>query len=482
MLLFMIQSTYCRKTQMRAKYQTLHVVAPALDEHEEVDDAVEDVNVQQEGSLTLRLMHRDAVDSHVRMRNLTRQQLLLERIARDEKRLEFIKARIDLAARNGAKPENALVNGTWEASRARFSGPISSGQSLGSGDYIVRLGVGTPTKQMDMIIDTGSDLSWLQCSPCTDCYHEPDPVFSPSRSSSYKQFTCSSTMCQSLGNRGCQRNGCTYELSYDDGSVSSGNLASETFSDGSSSVSNIVFGCGHDNEGDFSGADGLIGLGIGALSFARQIASPLRSSDIEFSYCLPVDSSNGGKSSSSLIFGNSAIPSEGQFTTYLINPSVGPFYYLQLTGISIAGSLLSIPVSTFEIRRDGSGGVILDTGTTVTRLPMSAYVVMRNVFRALTRNLPSASPVSIFDTCYDLSGLQSASIPSVQLHFQDEMDLNLPVTNYMLSVDDDNSIYCLAFAGTAFSEVSIIGNIQQQGYRIAIDGENIRIAFIPGQC
>jgi hypothetical protein len=48
-------------------------------------------------------------------------------------------------------------------------------------------------------------------------------------------------------------------------------------------------------------------------------------------------------------------------------------------------------------------------------------------------------------------------------------------------VDIGKRTYCFAFAGTT-SELSIIGNIQQQGFRVAYDLAGSRIGFSPEGC
>lgn len=44
--------------------------------------------------------------------------------------------------------------------------PLAPGTSVGVGNYITRLGLGTPATLYAMVVDTGSSLTWLQCSPC----------------------------------------------------------------------------------------------------------------------------------------------------------------------------------------------------------------------------------------------------------------------------------------------------------------------------
>ncbi|MFS8004679.1 putative nepenthesin [Helianthus anomalus] len=52
---------------------------------------------------------------------------------------------------------------------------------------------------------------------------------------------------------------------------------------GSATVENITIGCGHNNEGLFIGAVGLIRLGSERISFSSQINAT------SYSYCLVVD-------------------------------------------------------------------------------------------------------------------------------------------------------------------------------------------------
>ncbi|TRO70272.1 hypothetical protein FKB34_17510, partial [Glycocaulis profundi] len=40
-----------------------------------------------------------------------------------------------------------------------------SGSIIGSGNYIVTVGLGTPKKDLSVTFDTGSDLTWTQCEP-----------------------------------------------------------------------------------------------------------------------------------------------------------------------------------------------------------------------------------------------------------------------------------------------------------------------------
>ncbi|KAF3786507.1 Aspartic proteinase nepenthesin-2 [Nymphaea thermarum] len=48
-------------------------------------------------------------------------------------------------------------------------------------------------------------------------------------------------------------------------------------------------------------------------------------------------------------------------------------YYVALHGISVGGKRLPIPESVFQFSSDGSGGVVVDSGSTFTGLAEEAY-------------------------------------------------------------------------------------------------------------
>nr|KJB09627.1 hypothetical protein B456_001G154400 [Gossypium raimondii] len=287
---------------------------------------------------------------------------------------------------------------------------------------------------------------------------------------------CRSPLCRSLDSSGCnQRRMCLYQVSYGDGSVTFGDFSTETLTFRRTSVGRVALGCGHDNEGLFVGAAGLLGLGRGILSFPSQTGSRFNR---KFSYCL-VDRSASSKPSS-LVFGDAAIPRGALFTPLLTNPKLDTFYYIELLGISVGGTRVpKISPSLFKMDQDGNGGVIIDSGTSVTRLTQPAYTATRDAFRLGATHLKRAPDFSLFDTCFDLSGQTSVKVPTLVLHFRGA-DLSLPATNYLIPVDSSGT-FCFAFAGT-MNGLSIIGNIQQQGFRVAYDLAGSRVGFSPRGC
>ncbi|KAF3950627.1 hypothetical protein ACB098_04G081700 [Castanea mollissima] len=395
--------------------------------------------------------------------------LVLSRLERDTARVNSLTTKLQLAL-HGVKKSDLQPLET-ELQPEDLSTPIVSGVSQGSGEYFSRIGVGKPSKPFYMVLDTGSDVNWLQCQPCSDCYQQSDPIFNPSDSVSYNPLSCTSSQCSSLDVSACRSNKCLYQVSYGDGSFTVGDFVTETLSFGNSgSINTVALGCGHDNEGLFVGAAGLLGLGGGPLSLTSQTKAS------SFSYCL-VDRDSGR--SSTLEF-NSAPPPDSVTTSLLKNSKLDTFYYVGLAGMSVGGRAVSIPTSLFQLDASGNGGIIVDSGTAITRLQTQAYNALRDAFVKLTQHLPSTSGVALFDTCYDLSSQTSVKVPTVSFQFSDGKSLQLPAKNYLIPVDSSGT-FCFAFAPTT-SSLSIVGNVQQQGTRVSFDLANSKVAFSSNKC
>ncbi|KAI9128770.1 hypothetical protein K1719_000253 [Acacia pycnantha] len=408
-------------------------------------------------------------DSLLNTRHQDYTSLVLARLARDSARVKSITTKLQLAL-NQVDRSDLYPTGSGVLPED-LSTPVSSGTKLGSGEYFTRVGVGQPPKPLFMVLDTGSDVNWIQCKPCNDCYNQTDPIFDPTASSSYSPLTCSSQQCQQLETTACRNDKCLYQVSYGDGSFTVGEYATETVSFGTSgSVNRVAIGCGHDNEGLFIGAAGLIGLGGGPLSLTSQIKAT------SFSYCL-VDRDTDR--SSTLEF-NSPKPYDSVTAPLRKSQKLGSFYYVELIGVSVGGKTVRIPPSTFALDQSGSGGIIVDSGTAITRLQSEAYNSVRDAFVKLTRNLKPTSGFALFDTCYDLSSLNSVKVPTVSFQFSSGKSLSLPVKNYLIPVDSRGT-FCFAFAPSS-SSLSIIGNVQQQGTRVTFDLANSVVGFSTNKC
>ncbi|KAG1327347.1 Aspartyl protease family protein [Cocos nucifera] len=356
-------------------------------------------------------------------------------------------------------------------SLASVTVPNRVGISFSTLDYVVTVGFGTPEKHFTVIFDTGSDISWIQCQPCAGgCYAQNETLFDPSQSSTYANISCSSADCLSFGSACDASLTCFYSVQYGDGSYTVGFLARETLTLTPSNVlTKFDFGCGESNKGLFGSVAGLVGLGRGEASLASQAA---RVYGGVFSYCLPPRVSSTGY----LTLGASGPSPNVKFTPMLTEPAAPSFYFVELIGLSVGGKNLSIPSSTFT-----DVGTIIDSGTVITRLPSSGYSALRDEFRRQMANYSMAPPLSIFDTCYNFTGVVSVSLPPVGLLFSGGVTLDVDPSGILYVVSMSQA--CLAFAGNDDpSSISIIGNMQQQTYDIVYDAARGMIGFGEGGC
>lgn len=409
-------------------------------------------------AVKLHLLHRDKLPSSLRRDHRHRFE---SRMKRDSLRVASLLRRLS--------PGSAAA---YEASD--FGAEVVSGMEQGSGEYFVRIGVGSPARSQYMVIDSGSDIVWVQCQPCTQCYHQSDPVFDPADSASFSGVSCSSSVCGRVENSGCHSGRCKYEVSYGDGSFTKGTLALETLTIGHTTVQNVAIGCGHMNRGMFVGAAGLLGLGGGSMSLVGQLGGQTGQA---FSYCLV---SRGTGSYGSLEFGRSVLPVGAAWVPLLQNLRAPSFYYIGLAGLGVGGTRVPVSEDAFTLSESGEGGVVMDTGTAVTRFPTAAYVAFRDSFLAETANLPRAPAVSIFDTCYDLNGFLTVRVPTVSFFLSGGPILTLPARNFLIPVDERGT-FCFAFAPSP-SDLSIIGNIQQEGIQISFNGATGYVGFGPNVC
>ncbi|KAI5433187.1 aspartyl protease family protein 2 [Lathyrus oleraceus] len=435
------------------------------------------------------------------VKDLTRIQTLHTRVI--EKKNQNTVSRLQKAnPKQSYKPAVAVAPVAAAAAAAspeystQLVATLGSGVSLGSGEYFMDVFIGTPPKHYSLILDTGSDLNWIQCVPCIACFEQTGPYYDPKESSSFENITCHDPRCKLVSSpdppRPCkdENQTCPYFYWYGDSSNTTGDFASETFtvnlttSEGNSEfkhVENVMFGCGHWNRGLFHGAAGLLGLGRGPLSFASQLRSIYGHS---FSYCL-VDRNSDSSVSSKLIFGEDkellSHPNLN-FTSFVGGEenSVDTFYYVGIKSVMVDGEALSIPEETWRLSEEGSGGTIIDSGTTLTYFAEPAYEIIKEAFMKKIKGYEIVEGFPPLKPCYNVSGIEKMELPDFGILFSDGAMWDFPVENYFIQIESD--VVCLAILGTPRSALSIIGNYQQQNFHILYDMKKSRLGYAPMKC
>ncbi|KAJ6308722.1 hypothetical protein OIU76_018327 [Salix suchowensis] len=267
-----------------------------------------------------------------------------------------------------------------------------------------------------LYLDTGSDLVWFPCQPfeCILCEGKventslasstPPPKLSKTTAPvSCKSSACSaahsnlpsSDLCaishcplESIETSDCQKHSCPqFYYAYGDGS-----LIARLYHDSirlplsnptTLIFNNFTFGCAHTALAE---PIGVAGFGWGVLSLPAQLATLSPQLGNQFSYCLVSHSfdSDRLRRPSPLILGrydhdekerrvNSVHKPRFVYTSVLDNPEHPYFYCVGLEGISIGRKRIPAPGLLRKVDREGSGGLVVDSGTTFTMLPASMY-------------------------------------------------------------------------------------------------------------
>ncbi|CAI0433718.1 unnamed protein product [Linum tenue] len=240
----------------------------------------------------------------------------------------------------------------------RFAPKSTSSSSLpysdvtaSNGEYLMNISIGTPPFPILAVADTGSDVVWTQCKPCSSCYDQDAPIFDPAASSSYKTVAFPKTL----------------------------------------------IGCGHDNAGTFNrNGSGLVGLGRGSASLVTQLGSSIGG---KFSYCLvPFGSEN--RLTSSMNFGQNAVVSGAVSTPLFSHVSQPTFYFLKLEAVTVGKERLAFGGSSVV---DGEeGNIIIDSGTTVTLVPSDFFAQLSDaVDSQVVGGEKARDPQDFLSLCYD---------------------------------------------------------------------------------
>ncbi|KAG0621775.1 hypothetical protein M758_3G047300 [Ceratodon purpureus] len=438
--------------------------------------------------LKVKMLHRNSLDSPFRKTYTSKLQALREDMAIDATRLTaFHKQRTRFKANAAASP--AAITAVIEGPPSHdydFTSPVFSGSSLGSGQYFVDFFLGTPPQKFSLIVDSGSDLLWVQCAPCRQCYAQDSPLYSPANSSTFSPVPCLSSECLLIpATEGfpCDfryPGACAYEYRYADTSSSKGVFAYESATVDGIRIDKVAFGCGNDNQGSFAAAGGVLGLGQGPLSFGSQVGYAYGN---KFAYCL-VNYLDPTSVSSSLIFGDELISTihDLQFTPMVSNPRSPTLYYVGIQKLTINGEALPIPQSAWSIDFLGNGGSIFDSGTTVTYWVPAAYRRVLAAFQNAVAHYPRAASVQGLELCIDVSGVDKASFPSFAIELDGGAVFQPPAENYFVDVAPD--VQCLAMAELATFDggFNTIGNLLQQNFLVQYDREASRIGFAPAKC
>ncbi|CAI0614793.1 unnamed protein product, partial [Linum tenue] len=333
--------------------------------------------------------------------------------------------------------------------------------------YYTKINLGSPPREFNVLIDTGSDVLWVMSNTCVNCPRSSNLQIQPTfydatASSTARVIPCSHKDCAPFSKSGtswCSSNGqCGYTFQYLDLSVTSGvyvkdELRFDSILPGStipkSRSAPIVFGVSTYQSGRLTSTqhavDGILGFGRGDLSVYSQLSSTGLTPRV-FSHCLKGDGMGGG------IFVLGKILEQGIVYTPL-TPSKH-LYYVHLQSIAVSGDMLGVDPVVFT-----NGGTFFDTGTTHAYLVDEAHDQFVNAVTTVVSQ--SAAPTTRRGfQCYLVNSSVSVSqlFPAVSLHFDGGASLVLKPEEYLVqSFLDPAGIWCLGFGKSP--QLTILGEL-----------------------
>lgn len=362
------------------------------------------------------------------------------------------------------------------------------------GLYFTRVKMGSPPREFNVQIDTGSDVLWVNCNSCNGCPQISGlgielNFFDISSSSTASMVSCSHPICTSriqttAAECSSQSNQCGYTFQYGDGSGTTGYYVSDLlYFDtilGNSFIANssasVIFGCSTYQSGDLTrgdrATDGIFGFGPQDLSVISQLSSRGITPKV-FSHCLKGEGNGGGI----LVFGEILEPS------IVYSPLVPsqPHYNIVLESIAVSGQLLPIDPAVFAT--SNTQGTIIDSGTTLAYLVEEAYNPFVSAITAAV--LQSVTPLlSKGNQCYLVSSSINDIFPSVSLNFAGGASLVLRPEDYLMHMGftDGAAMWCIGFQKVQSRGITILGDLVLKDKIFVYDLARQRIGWANYDC
>ncbi|GAV65129.1 Asp domain-containing protein, partial [Cephalotus follicularis] len=351
------------------------------------------------------------------------------------------------------------------------------------GYYNLTLYIGHPAKPYFLDVDTGSDLTWLQCdAPCVRCTAAPHPLYQPSND----LVACKDPLCISLHSPGdpkCENpEQCDYEVEYADGGSSLGVLVKDAFAlnftNGVRLSPRLALGCGYDQVPGISyhPLDGVLGLGKGKCSILSQLHSQGLVQNI-IGHCL------SGQGGGFIFFGDSLYdPSHVVWTsmstehTKYYSPGVAELLF----GGKTTGSKNLL--------------VVFDSGSSYTYFNSQGYQTLTSLLKEELRKKPlkEAPEDQTLSLCWK-GRRPFRKIRDVKNYFKPlalsfttgktKTNFGLPPEAYLIISSKGN--VCLGILnGTevGLQDLNLIGDISMLDRMVIYDNEKQSIGWVPANC
>ncbi|XP_075662674.1 aspartic proteinase 36-like [Castanea sativa] len=369
-----------------------------------------------------------------------------------------------------------------------------SGRPDAVGLYYAKIGIGTPTQDYYVQVDTGSDIMWVNCIQCTECPRRSSlgidlSLYNIKDSATGKMVPCNQEFCVEVNGgplTGCTANdSCPYLQIYEDGSSTAGVFIKDLVLydrvsgdlQTTSANGSIIFGCGARQAGDLGSSnedealDGILGFGKSNLSIISQLASSGKVKKM-FAHCL--DGVNGGG-----IFAIGHVVQPKVNMTPLVPNQ--PHYNVNMTAVQVGQVFLNISIEVFEA--GDRKGTVIDSGTTLAYLPELVYEPL--VSKIISQQ-PGLNVQTVRDeyTCFQYSESIDDGFPPVVFHFENSLSLKVYPHEYLFSLE---SLWCIGWQNSGRQSrdrmnLTLLGDLVLSNKLVVYDLENQVIGWTEYNC
>ena len=321
-----------------------------------------------------------------------------------------------------AVPLFACLLGMGDAAEPHHRSPITGGVELG---YVAAtVFIGTPPRNFDVILDTGSARTVLPCVGCVDCGH--DHAYDPSRS---------------VSSRPTER---SFQLRYVEGSSLAGRIWSDRVVVGGAAA-RIDVGCATTMTNLFrtQPADGIAGLDDDPASIVQALRAQRHSNTFGLRLCAGARFFEVGSSSD--------LGVKAPFRKRNGN------YFVDVVGVGVAG----------EARLAHGTPWLVDSGTTFLYVDS----IVLSLLRRRLASLVGTADYSVSAVGCVLSG---AALPDIHLHLGNGAELRLAPAQYAYRT---GGRLCVGVFATGFGNDNTVGLIALEGRVTTFDLERDHVSF-----
>ncbi|XP_057960941.1 aspartic proteinase 36 [Malania oleifera] len=368
-----------------------------------------------------------------------------------------------------------------------------NGHPSETGLYFAKIGIGTPSKDYYVQVDTGSDILWVNCVGCTKCPKKSDlgiglTLYNPKSSTTGNLVTCDQDFCTSTYAGpllGCKPETlCEYSVVYGDGSSTSGYFVKDFVQIDQASGNfqtkptngTVIFGCGDKQSGELGTSsealDGILGFGQANSSLISQLSSSGKVKK-KFAHCL--DNVNGGG-----IFAIGEVVQPKLNTTPLVPNQA--HYNVNLKSIEVGGHVIELPTDIFGF--GNQKGTIIDSGTTLAYFPSDVYDPLITKIMAQQPSLKLHTYEQQF-SCFTYTGNVDDGFPVVTFRFEDSLSLMVYPREYLFQIRED--AWCIGWQNGGMQskdgkDIILLGDLVLSNRLVVYDLVNQTIGWTEYNC